>query len=229
MNLKALPQRERPRERLCRYGTEVLSSIELLAILLGSGTQNRTVLELASGLLTRFGSLQALSAASLTELSEVKGIGQAKAVQIQAAFELSRRLGEVHEGEVLASPEKAYELIQPQLERRDVEMLLVLLRDTRKRCLHKEVIGKGTLTEVLIHPREIFNTAIRHRAHSIIVAHNHPSGRSDPSNKDLEMTRFLAQAGGVVGIELADHIIIGKNGFTSLFQAGLLRKGALSY
>lgn len=229
MNIKALPRRERPRERLARYGTEVLSSTELLAILLGSGTQNHTVIQLAADLLARFGSLKALAAASLAELCDVDGIGQAKALQIQAAFELSKRLNAVQEGDLLDRPELVYQLIHPQLERSEVEMLVVVLRDASRRCLRKEVVGRGTLTEVLIHPREIFHTAIRHRAHSVIIAHNHPSGRTIPSTKDLEMTRFLAEAGGVVGIELADHLIVAKGGFTSFYKEGMLRKGATVY
>ena len=229
MSMKALPSRERPRERLTRYGTEVLSSIELLAILLGSGTPDRTVLQLAASPLETFGSLQALSRASLSELQQVKGIGQAKAVQIQAAFALSRRLEETAHESLVDEPEKVYQLIQPQLTRSEVELLVVVLRDVQRKCLHQEVIGKGTLTELLIHPREIFHTAIRHRAHSVIIAHNHPSGKAAPSAKDLEMTRLLAQAGAVVGIELSDHLIIGKEGYVSFYKQGLLRKGALHY
>ncbi len=227
--MKALPPRERPRERLSRYGTEVLSAIELLAILLGSGTPDRTVLQLAAGLLETFGSLQALASASLSELQQVKGIGQAKAIQIQAAFALSRRIEETAHESLVDEPEKVYQLIQPQLTRSEVELLVVVLRDVQRKCLHQEVIGKGTLTELLIHPREIFHTAIRHRAHSVIIAHNHPSGKPHPSAKDLEMTRLLAQAGAVVGIELSDHLIIGKEGYVSFYKAGLLRKGATHY
>ena len=222
MNLKCLPPQERPRERLARYGSEGLSTIELLAILLGSGTQSRSVLELAADLLGHFGSLQAISDATLGELKEVKGIGEAKAIQLKAAFELIQRLEVKKAGLLLDTPEKVYGLIGSEIAGQKIEMLMVVLRDARKCCLHREVISKGTLSELLMHPREIFHLAIRHRAHSLIVAHNHPSGDPTPSSRDLEMTHLLIAVGKVVGIQLADHLIIGWTGYTSLFQRGLV-------
>lgn len=222
MNLKCLPPQERPRERLARYGSENLSTIELLAILLGSGTQNRSVLELAADLLGHFGSLHALCDATLEELKQVKGIGEAKAIQLKAVFGLLSRIEVKKQGILLDTPEKVYELIGSEIAGQKIEMLMVVLRDVRKCCLHREIISKGTLTELLMHPREIFHLAIRHRAHSLIVAHNHPSGDPTPSTRDLEMTHLLMAVGKVVGIELTDHLIVGREGFTSLFKKGLL-------
>ena len=222
MNLKCLPEQERPRERLARYGSDALSSIELLAILLGSGTQNRSVLQLAADLLGHFGTLNALAEASLEELKQVKGIGQAKAVQLKAAFGLFLRVEMKKRGVPLDTPESVYELICAELSHQKVEMLMVVLRDVRKCYIHREIIAKGTLTELLMHPREIFHLAIRHRAHSVIVAHNHPSGDPTPSTRDLEMTQLLAAAGKVVGIELSDHLIIGWEVFVSFYKRGLL-------
>ncbi len=216
MNLKSLPPQERPRERLVRYGCEGLSSIELLAILLGSGTQKRSVLELAADLLSHFGSLAALADATLPELIEVKGIGEAKAVQLKAAFGLLGRLETKTPGALLDTPEKVYQLIRKELERQKAEVLMVVLRDVKKRCLHFEVISKGTLTEVLLHPREVFHLAIRHRAHSLIVAHNHPSGDPTPSTRDLKMTQLLVEVGKMVGIELSDHLIVGSERYVAL-------------
>jgi len=224
MNLKNLPLEERPRERLARYGCEGLSTIELLAILLGSGTKTRSVLELAADVLGAFGSLQRLLEASLEELQQVKGIGEAKAIQLKAAFGLLARLEEKKRGQTLDAPEKVYELIRSELASQKTEMLMVILRDVRRCCLHREVISKGTLTELLMHPREIFHTAIRHRAHSLIVAHNHPSGDPTPSTRDLEMTQLLVAASKVVGIELSDHLIVGWEGFTSFYKKGLLSR-----
>jgi DNA repair protein RadC len=222
MNLKSLPPQERPRERLARYGSEVLSTIELLAILLGSGTQSRSVLELSADLLGHFGSIHALSEATLEELKQVKGIGEAKAIQLKAAFGLLSRIEVQKQGLLLDTPEKVYELIQQELAHQKIENLMVILRDVRKCHLHREIISKGTLTELLMHPREIFHLAIRHRAHSLIIAHNHPSGDPTPSTRDLEMTQLLLSASKVVGIELSDHLIIGRQSFISFYKKGLL-------
>ncbi len=224
MNLKALPEQERPRERLAQHGSEGLSTIELLAILLGHGTQGRSVLELAADLLAHFGSIGALAEASLEELKQVKGIGVAKAIQLKAVFGLLHRLEPKKQGLLLDAPERVYALIGPELAHQKVEMLMVVLRDVRKCCLHREIISKGTLTELLMHPREIFHLAIRHRAHSLIVAHNHPSGDPTPSTRDLDMTKLLIAVGKMVGIELADHLIIGSDSFVSLYQKGLFSR-----
>lgn len=226
MTIKSLPLEERPRERLAHHGPEALSTIELLAILLGSGTQSRSVLELASDLLSHFQSLQRLSEASLEELQDVKGIGFAKALQLKAIFGLFMRLEPKPPTTLLDGPEKVYELIRSQLSHQKTEMLMVVLRDVRKNYIHREVISKGTLTELLMHPREIFHLAIRHRAHTVIVAHNHPSGDSNPSTRDLEMTQILMAAGRVVGIELSDHMILGSTGYTSLFSKGFLPRAS---
>jgi DNA repair protein RadC len=214
--IKTLPPNARPRERLIRYGNEALSTIELLAILLGSGTKNRSVLQLAADLLSHFGSVKALSDATFEELKEIKGIGAARAVQLLAAFSLHSRIEEEKEKICLDEPEKIYALIKSDLAHQKQEMLMVILCDVRRHLLHRETLSKGTLTELLIHPREIFHTAIRHRAHSIVIAHNHPSGDPTPSSRDLQMTQTLFQASKLVGIELFDHIIVGKNSFVSL-------------
>lgn len=221
MNLKNLPVQERPRERLARYGSEGLSTIELLAILLGSGTQSRSVLELAGDLLGHFGSVNQLSEASLEELKEVKGVGEAKAIQLKAAFGLLGRLESKKEAVLLDTPEAVYELIRGELSRQKTEVLMVILRDARKKYIHREIISKGTLTELLLHPREVFHLAIRHRAHSLIVSHNHPSGDPNPSTRDIEMTQMLISVGRVVGIELSDHMIVGSESYVSLFKKGL--------
>ncbi len=229
MNLKSLPPQERPRERLARHGCDALSSIELLAILLGSGTQRRSVLSLAGDLLAHFGSIRQLSEATVAELKEVKGIGVAKAIQIKAVFGLLNRIERTSAGQVLDHPEKVIALIHPELAEQKIEMLMVILRDVRKQHLHREIISKGTLTELLLHPREIFHLAIRHKAHSLIVAHNHPSGDPTPSKRDLEMTQLLFRVGRVVGIELSDHIIVGKERCISFFQQSLLDQDRKTY
>jgi DNA repair protein RadC len=221
--IKKLPREERPRERLARFGADALSSIELLAILLGSGTQKRSVLQLASDLLSHFQSVSALADATLAELQEVKGIGIAKAIQLKAAFALLQRKEEVY-CPSLDSAEKAYEMIRGELERQKTEILVILLRDVRRRLIHREVLSKGTLTELLLHPREVFHAAIKHRAHSLLIAHNHPSGDPSPSARDQEMTHILMAAGRVVGIPLSDHLIVGKGSYISFYEKGCLPK-----
>ena len=228
MNLKALPPSERPRERLVRYGAESLSTIELLAILLGSGTLGKTVLTLASDLLSHFGTLRALSQATLQELKQVKGIGVAKAIQLQAVFAAARRLEEKEDGALLDTPDAIYALVRGEMSDQKVEMLLILLCDVRRKLIHREILSKGTLTELLLHPREIFQTAIRHQAHSIVLVHNHPSGDPTPSTSDLEMTRNLVSVSKLVGIELTDHLIIGRRGYVSL-RASPEIKGSASF
>lgn len=217
--IKLLPEEERPRERLSRYGPDALSSIELIAILLGNGTQNRSVLQLSSDLLSHFGSLRALSEATLSELCEVKGIGLAKAILLQASFALSRKRESV-QLESLDSAEKVYQLIRTDLEDQKTELLMIILLDVRSRLIHREILSKGTLTELLTHPREIFHTAIKHRAHSFILAHNHPSGDPEPSTRDLEMTQALLVASRIIGIFFVDHLILGKGKFVSLAKEG---------
>lgn len=224
MSLKSLPLEVRPRERLARLGAPALSSVELLAILLGSGTRKRTVLELAADLLAHFGSLQKLVDASLKELQQIPGIGSARAIQLKAAFELFHRLEGQGEKTVLDTPQKVYALIRSAFVQQKSEMLLLLLRDVKRSLLHQEVIAKGTLTQLLMHPREIFHVAIRHLAHSVIIAHNHPSGDPTPSTPDLEMTQILFQASQIVGIELSDHLIIGRSSYFSFYEKGLLKK-----
>ena len=220
-SIKSLPEGERPRERLARFGPDALSTIELLAILLNSGTRSRSALQLAADLLAHFQSLRALSEASLAELREVKGIGQAKAVQLHAAFSLIQRREEATHL-LLDTPSKVYELISPELERQKCEVLLILLRDVRRRLVHREILSKGTLTELLLHPREVYHAAIKHRAHSLMIAHNHPSGDPTPSTRDIEMTHALISASYVMGIELFDHLVIGSDSFVSFREQKLL-------
>ncbi len=221
--LKQLPSESRPRERLARHGSEALSTIELLAILLGNGTRNRSVLTLAADLLGQFHTIQQLSKATLAELCSIKGIGIAKAVQLQAAFALMRRALPQEDllYPLLQSPAQAFALAIPELSTQPVEMILLLLRDVRQRCIHREQIAKGTLTDVALHPREIFHAAIRHRAHSLIIAHNHPSGDPSPSVRDLEVTRILIATGNIVGIALSDHLIIGRKNQSSFYEMQL--------
>lgn len=219
-----LPIHERPRERLKRYGIEALSSSELLSLLLSSGSQKRDVQQIASDLLTKFSTLRDLSEATLEELSATLGIGQAKAFQLQAAFELAKRLQQERTNDLLVfdQAKTIAKYFHSDLAFCKKEKLLLLLCDVKRRVFFREIIAEGTLTEVCLHPREVFSPAIRRCAHSFILVHNHPSGDSAPSKRDCEMTRQIVQAGKLLGIELLDHLILAKEGFFSFHEKGLL-------
>lgn len=222
-NLHALPPSERPRERLVRYGVEGVSTTELLAILLSTGTKGKSVLMLAQELLIHFGGIAGLLEASIAELKQVKGVGKAKAIQLKAAFALARRCQQeisAKDHTDILSAEQAFAIAEPEIAHHRQEVLLVILRDAKGRLLHREQISKGTLSEVLVHPREVFYPAIKHKAHSMIIAHNHPSGDPTPSEQDLQLTRLLIQSSRVLGIGLDDHLIICPGVYVSLRKLG---------
>ncbi len=216
--LRELPTEERPRERLLLGGAESLSTAELLAIVLGSGMRGKSVLQLAQELLGRFGSLEALARATVSELKAVAGLGPAKAVQLQAAFALATRLERTREPPVLVvnGPLAAYQVLREQLENAKEERVCALLLDSRSQVIKLETIAIGTLSEALVHPRELFYPAIRHKAAKIIVAHNHPSGDPTPSDEDFALTGRLVEAGTLLGIPLVDHLVIGSHTYRSI-------------
>jgi DNA repair protein RadC len=224
MTLKAIPAEERPRERLLRDGVNSLSLSELIAIVLSSGTRGKSVLNVSEELLVRFGSLEYLLDASVVELMEVKGIGLAKAIQLKAVFgiALKCRRPQSLQKYSIQSVEEAYLLAKGEIAHQSQEILLVILRDVRGFLIHKEQVAVGTLSQVLIHPREVFYPAVRYKAHSMILAHNHPSGDPSPSKADIELTKALIQSGRVMGIEVDDHLIIGRNKYVSLKEYGIV-------
>jgi DNA repair protein RadC len=207
---------------LHRFGPETLSTTELIAILLGSGTKGQPVLQLAHEILVRFGSIQAISEATITELCQIKGLGTAKAVQLKAAFSLGVRLSK----QVLSPryriehPIHAYNLVKEDLVAEKREVFVVLLLDTKGCVIAQEIVSIGTLSETLIHPREVFYPAIRHKAASLILVHNHPSGDPTPSKEDYEITKVLVKAGNMLSIQIQDHLIVGAISFISLRQEG---------
>lgn len=217
-----LPEEDRPRERLLRHGPEALSSQELLAILLGSGTQSMPVMRLAQQLITHFGSLQNLADATVQELLAIKGIGQAKAIQLKAIFCLGQRAVRqvLPKKPRITHPKQVFELLREELEFEKCEHFVVLMLDTRGCCVTHEIISIGSLTRTLVHPREVFFSAIRHKASAIILAHNHPSGDPTPSTCDFELTTRLAEAGKLMGIPIHDHIVIGQGSYISLRESG---------
>jgi DNA repair protein RadC len=219
-----LPPAERPRERLQQFGVEALSVQEILALILGRGIAGESVTVTAQRLLNRFGSLKELARASVEELSQVHGIGPAKASQIKAAFELARRLEDLSLAEtstIVKTPEDAAAAVGSRLKGKRKEYFLALLLDTRNRLLKVAKVSIGSLDTSIVHPREVFKEAISASAASVILVHNHPSGDTSASDDDIEITKRLASTGQIVGIEVLDHVIIGSRGFTSLKRLGV--------
>jgi len=220
-----IPKEERPRERLLSRGSDALSLTELLAICLGSGYVGVSALSLAEILIAKFGTLAHLLDASVQALMEIKGIGPAKALQLKAIFALAKRSQQVtnRRKHPIQTPEDVYHYVAPELQNEKRELVYLMLRDVKGNIFHGEILGIGTLTEVVIHPRELFYLALHHRAFSVLIAHNHPSGDPSPSKADIELTRLLVSSGKLLGIPLDDHLIIGHGSFTSLWKLGHIK------
>ena len=211
-----LPKDERPRERLVKFGEQALSAQELLQLILGRGIAGESVAVTAQKLLAQFGSLQKLAEASIEELSSIKGIGLAKAAQIKAAFEISRRLSTqapTYKSKELTDPEKVYRFIKSKLKDYHKEHFYVIALNSRNHSIAE--VSVGSLDASIVHPREVFAEAIKNKAASVIFAHNHPSGDPEPSEDDLVMTKKLVESGKILGIEVTDHIIVTKDKFFS--------------
>ena len=214
-----LPLGERPRERLLKLGSEALSAQEILALILGRGVKGESVIETSHKLLSRFGNLKGVADASVEELTQTKGIGPAKAAQIKAALELSKRLeADVDEKPkpVLKSPEDVVAEVRGQLKGKKKEHFLVLCLDTRNRLINWKPVSIGSLDTSIVHPREVFKEAVSSSAASVIFVHNHPSGDPEPSEEDIELTKRLVKAGEIIGIDVLDHIIVCDKNYLSL-------------
>lgn len=229
--VRDLPREERPRERLQKFGAEALSAQELVALILGKGVSGESVATTAQKLLARFGSLQDIMQASLEDLQAIKGIGVAKAAQIQACTEIARRSGQQAETvaerakrkkQAVVSPHEVYRLVHTKISNYSKEHFLVLSFDIRHNLLGIDTVSVGTLTQSLVHPRETYDVAIRRHASHIILAHNHPSNDTEPSQNDLELTRRLAEAGKILDIHVLDHVIVGQDNFLSFKEKQLL-------
>jgi len=219
-----LPMSERPRERLQKHGPEALSSQELLALIIGRGVSKKSVMTIAQELLVKFGNIKAISQATIEELSQIKGIGFAKAAQIKACFELGKRQDlepELKDFDI-KDPQSVIKAIRTSIKDKAKEHFKLILLNTRNKIIGISTISIGTLNTSLVHPREVFKEAIIHNAMSVVLAHNHPSGDPEPSEDDLTITRRLVEAGKILGVEVIDHIIISKNGFFSFKDKGLM-------
>lgn len=211
--IRDLPLSERPRERLAKLGAEALSAQEILALILGRGVKGESVMVTAQRLLSQFGSLQGVAEASLEELSQIKGIGFAKATQLKAASELSKRTeSPAQAGEskvvIIKTPEDVVEEVKSKLKGKKKEHFLALLLNTRNQLIRVASISVGSLDASIVHPREVFKEALSASAASVIFVHNHPSGDPQPSQDDINLTKRLAEAGKIMGIDVLDHIIV---------------------
>lgn len=221
--MKELAGDDRPYEKLEAKGAAHLSDAELVAILLKSGIAGRNSLELARTLLAGGNGLSVLRSASLEELRHVTGVGRVKSIVLKAAVEVGRRLEQERRpqrGEPIRSPADAYRVLAPLLADLDREEFHILLLDARHRLIRSEQVSAGGLAAAVVFPRDVFRLALKANAASIMLAHNHPSGDSEPSQADLEATRVFDEIGRMMGIAVVDHLIIGSGGYTSLKQAG---------
>lgn len=224
LKIRDVHREDRPRERLIRQGAQSLSNQELIAILLRTGTKEESVLALANRVLNYFEKLHELKYATLEEIVSIKGIGEAKAVQLLAAIELGRRLSQkqIDGRYVIRSPQDAATFLMPDMSSLQQEHFVVLFLNVKNQILHKQTIFIGSLNSSIVHPREIFREAVKRSAASIICAHNHPSGVPTPSPEDIDVTKRLQEAGFIIGIELIDHLIIGDHQFISLKEKGYM-------
>lgn len=214
MKITDLAPENRPRERLQREGASSLSSAELLAIILKSGTKKENILEISNRLISKYG-LQNLSNCSLQQLQQQYGIGPARASQIIALFELFKRINYNQEKKKISCAKDVAELYFPKMQSLQKENFLAIYVDTKNNIIAVETITIGILNSSLVHPREVFHGAIKHLAHAVIVVHNHPSGDPEPSPEDLQITKILEKTGKLMGIPLLDHVILGKDSWWS--------------
>jgi DNA repair protein RadC len=213
-----------PRERLLRHGPDVLSDTELVTLVLRTGLRGRPAHDTARALLGLHGGLLGVGTCELHELMGAPGLGLAKAASLVAALEIGRRVAAARRPErpLLRDPADVYRLLHPRLRQAPEERFLALLLDGRHRILREVLVSKGTLTASLVHPREVFRSAIRAGAAGLILAHNHPSGDPSPSPEDREVTARLARAGELLGVPVLDHVVVAERGYTSFREEGWL-------
>jgi len=215
------PAIARPREKMLKYGARALNNTELLAVMLGSGVEGENVLKVAEDLMRRHGA-EGLPLLTLEGWRTSRGVGSVKACQLSAAFELSRRILVRPASEFrVGSPREAYDLVR-DLKRARKEHLVALYLDAQNFLIERETISIGSLNTTRTHPREILQPAILHSALSFVLVHNHPSGSLEPSRDDLDFTRSIGRAAELMGVSLADHLIVSPKGYVSLKERGAL-------
>lgn len=216
--IKEMPKYERPREKLIKNGAKSLTNVELIAILLRTGNSKKSVIELSKDVLYKLEELSDLKTIDYNFLKKIPGIKTAKATTILAAIELGRRLETLEfKTDVISSSHDAFNMFK-HLKHETQEHFYCLYLNTRLAVIKSELIYKGTVDQMVIHPREIFKKAVRHNASFIILIHNHPTGNADPSNADKKTTKMLKDAASIIDIEILDHIIIGNDEYYSFSE-----------
>ena len=223
MKIKSLPTEDRPREKLIKHGPKTLTNSELLAIILRTGNKKENVITLSNKILNKY-HLKSLSRIEFSKLKKILGIGDVKASQIIACFELARRLNSFKKDKhpKIKNAKDIVRIFSPEMSSLKQEHLKGIYLNSRKKIIKQETIFIGSLNESIIHPREIFKIALNENAAAIILLHNHPSGDPTPSSFDIEVTKELITSGKILGIEILDHIIIGDNKYTSFKEKELL-------
>lgn len=222
--IKQLPIHERPRERLIQNGEEYLTDAELLGIIIRDGTSNYSAVDLARNLLSEYGNFRRLSLASIGELCKIKGIGPARAAQIKASLAIAKRFSTIPMKPLqqFKCSKDIFDHFHERLREHKQEVFLVILLNNKNRILKELTISSGSLTSSIVHPREVFNPAVKESAASVIFVHNHPSGDPEPSREDIHTTSRLLEAGNIIGIKVLDHIIIGNGDFVSFRDRGIM-------
>lgn len=216
-----LPNHEKPRERAKAYGVKALADYELIALLLGSGVHDKGVMAVAQEIMMRFGSLANLREATLVELESIKGIGEARAILLQASLELGIRANAAsRSGVILKKPQEVYEHLHARLRVLDHEELWALYLTARGELIDQKVISQGSLNRTAVDPASVFKWALKLSAPAVILVHNHPSGDPHPSRDDQELTRLMVLAGKMLNVTVLDHLIIGRTGYHSFAEAG---------
>lgn len=215
--IKDLPESERPRERLEQFGAQALSNYELLAILLRTGTDNLSVIEIAKNVLFEFKNLQSLRDKTINELASFRGVGKTKAITILAALELGKRsLSESTDLIRISSASDVYHLVKDDIMDLKQEVLIAIYLDLKNQLIAKKMLFMGGLNQSLVHPREVFKYAVKYSAYCVILVHNHPSGDPEPSKQDLEVTARMKEAGDTLQIPIVDHVVVAKTRFISI-------------
>jgi DNA repair protein RadC len=224
IKLTDLPKNERPREKLLRYGAETLSNGELLAIILRTGSKSENILNLSNRILCQCGGINGLLNTNFETLQDLKGIGEAKATQLIALSELSKRFKSFKSGEEIkiTQPQNIAEYVMEDMRYLKKEYLKIVMLNTKNIVMKVKDVSMGSLNSSIVHPREVFIEAIKYSSASIIICHNHPSGDPSPSKEDVSITNRLKECGKLLGIELLDHIIIGNGTYVSLKEKGVL-------
>ena len=213
MKICQIPPENRPRERFENQGPQSLSNAELFSLFLDSGIKGLNVIDVSNNLLRKY-DLQKLSTCSFKEIQKIRGIGKVKAIKIAAIFELMKRQKKTFKS--IRSAKEVFDYLSPRMSQLEKEQFVVLHLNARNKLLKTEIISIGTANSSIVHAREVFKTAIRENVSNIILVHNHPSGITDPSPKDIQVTKSLLKSSRIVGITILDHVIIGDDYFSFL-------------